>query len=81
MTNTIDKIINLIDYIISKNYDKRCRYIIKIDKNTYKGDMACLSAFGNDVVDNLKKNKLMNKIKLYNIYNKKTNELEDFLED
>ena len=70
-----------IDNIISKNYDQKCRYIIKIDRNTYKGDMACLSGFGNYVIKDLNKANLKNDIELYEIYNKRTDELEDFLED
>lgn len=72
--------INKIDSIISKNYDQECEYIIKIDKNTYKGDMACLSGLGNHVMKALETSGLKNYINEYTIYNKRTNELEDFLE-
>ena len=70
-----------IDSIISKNYDQKCRYIMKIDRNTYKGDMACLSGFGNNVIKDLSNAQLKDNITLYEIYNKRTDELEDFLED
>ena len=70
-----------IDSIISKNYDQKCRYIMKIDRNTYKGDMACLSGFGNGVIKDLSNAKLKDSVVLYEIYNKRTDELEDFLED
>ena len=72
---------NKIDNIISKNYDQECEYIIKLDKNHYKGDMACLSALGNHVLSGLKSFNLDKYIKIYNIYNKATNDFEDFLED
>jgi len=72
--------INKIDSIISKNYDQECEYIIKIDKNTYKGDMACLSGLGNHVLKALELSGLKHYINEYTIYNKRTNELEDFLE-
>lgn len=70
-----------IDSIISKNYDQKCRYIVKINRNTYKGDMACLSGFGNNVIKDLNIANLKNYISQYEIYNKNTDELEDFLED
>ena len=73
--------LNKIDSIISKNYDKECKYIIKIDKNTYKGDMACLSVLAWDNVDELKKLKLNSYITKYILYNKKTNEIENFIKE
>ena len=69
------------DSIISKNYDQKCRYIIKIDRNTYKGDMACLSAFSSDVYDGLKNNNLWDSILNYDLYNKRTDEYENVVED
>ena len=76
-----DNVINKIDDIISKNYDKECEYIIKLDKNHYKGDMACLSGLANHVINDLKLNKYYDYITSYKIYNKATDELEDFMED
>ena len=76
-----EDIINKIDEVISKNYDQECEYIIKIDNNHYKGDMACLSALAWDVIEELKYNKYFDYISSYMIYNKTTDELEDFLED
>ena len=77
---TAEDLINKIDNLISKYYDQECEYIIKIDKNTYKGDMACLSGLGNHVIKALETSGLKNYIIEYTIYNKRTNELEDFLE-
>ena len=73
--------INIIDKIISKNYDKECEYIVKIDKNTYKGDMACLSILAWDNVEELKAKGYNLLISRYILYNKKTDEMEDFTEE
>ncbi len=70
-----------IDNIISKNYDQECRYIMKIDRNTYKGDMACLSVLAWDNVEELHKVGLSDSIKEYTLFNKRTNEYEDFIEE
>ena len=70
-----------IDSIISKNYDQECRYIKKIDRNTYKGDMACLSVLAWDNVEALNKEGLSSNIKEYILFNKRTNEYEDFIEE
>ena len=80
-SGTPNNIVNEIDNIISQNYDQRCEYIVKINKNQYKGDMACLSGLGNLVIRDLNKAGLKSYIMLYKIYNKRTDELEDFLED
>ena len=74
-------IINEIDNIISKNYDKNSRFIIKIDTNTYKGDMACLSGYAWKVVEEINKKKLGKYITKYLLYNPDTDEEEDFLEE
>lgn len=73
--------INIIDKIISKNYDKECEYIVKIDKNTYKGDMACLSVLAWDNVEELKAKGYNLLISKYILYNKRTDETEDFTEE
>ena len=72
---------NLIDSIISKNYDQECDFIIKIDRNTYKGDMGCLCVLGINVCEELQNNNLWNFITCYNLYNKRTNEYVNYLED
>lgn len=69
-----------IDSIISKNYDQKCRYIMKIDRNTYKGDMACLSAFSDDVYNGLHENNLWSFISNFDLYNNRTEEYEDVVE-
>lgn len=73
--------LNKIDKIISKNYDKECDYIIKIDRNTYKGDMACLSVLAWDNVEELKEKGYNLLISKYILYNKRTDETEDFTEE
>lgn len=70
-----------IDSIISKNYDQECRYIMKVNRNTYKGDMACLSVLAWDNVEALNKEGLSSNIKEYMLFNKRTNEYEDFIEE
>ena len=70
-----------IDKIISKNYNQDCQYIMKINRNTYKGDMACLSVLAWDNIEDLCNNKLNSLIEKYSLYNKKTNEYEDFIEE
>lgn len=70
-----------IDKIISKNYDQECDFIIKLDRNHYKGDMACLSGLGNHVLKDLNLAGLKNVITVYEIYNERTDEHENFLED
>lgn len=73
-----EEIISKIDNIISKNYDQECEYIMKLDKNHYKGDMACLSALAWDNVDELKEKGLNSLIDDYELYNKRTNQIENF---
>ena len=70
---------NLIDSIISKNYDQECDFIIKLDRNHYKGDMACLSILAWDNVEELKNKGYNSLIEKYVLYNKRTNETEDFI--
>ena len=67
-----------IDKIISKNYDKECQFIKRVDRNTYKGDMACLSVLAWDNIEELCKYQLNSLIVKYSLYNKRTNEREDF---
>ena len=78
---TSDKIINEIDNIISTHYDQFCEFIIKINKNKYKGDMACLSAFAWDAIKEINNKKLGKYITKYLLYNPDTDEEEDFLEE
>ena len=77
---TSDKIINEIDKIISKHYDQDCEFIIKINKNKYKGDMACLSAFSLKIFKELDNKKLWDKIIKFDLYNSETNEYENVME-
>ena len=76
-----EDIIKEVDSILSKNYDQVSRYIMKVNKNLYKGDMACLSSHSFDIVDELNNKKLNKTIKKYLLFNPDTNEEEDFLED
>ena len=73
-------IIDEIDNVISKNYDKNCEFIIKINKNEYKGDMACLSAFSSKIFKELDNKKLWDKIIKFDLYNSETDEYEDVIE-
>ena len=77
---TSDKIINEIDNIISTHYDQFCEFIIKINKNKYKGDMACLSAYSSKIYKELENEDLWKYIIKFDLYNSETDEYEDVIE-